>query len=317
MEEPMTTAIANQVDATARLAVKKKKQPFPYVLLIPALLVLVVLVVYPVVTLVITSFQKFGREQVFGKPPTWTGFSNYTTVLTDPDFYTMLGRSFVFMVAAVVLTMLLGTLIALLMMRLNKGFRLLVSIGLLLAWAMPVLAAVTVWGWIFDTQYGIVNYLLTQLTGQEWAGHSWLMEPFSFFVVLAVIIVWQAVPFVAFTLYAGLTQIPAEVTEAAQMDGASGVKRFFLIMMPYVRSIFVVLVVLSMIWDLRVFSQVYALQSIGGIAEKTSTLGVWIYSKGTAGGNFGLSAAAAVLMVIIMLVISFYYVRQTIAEEDN
>ena len=297
----------------------RRRRPnfFPHALLTPALIVLLVLVGWPVVKLVITSFQHFGREQAFGKPATWAGFQNYTKVLTDQSFWQMLERSFAFMAVAVFVTMVLGTLVALLMQRLSRGMRNLVSVGLLLAWAMPALTSVIVWGWMFDTDYGVINYLLTKVTGHNWVGHQWLLNPVSFFVVLGVILVWQGVPFIAFTMYAGLSQIDGEITEAAQIDGASGWQRFWQIHVPYVKQVIVVLVVLSVIWDLRVFAQVYALQGIGGIAEKTSTLGVWIYQKGSATGDYGLSAAAAVIMVIMMLAISFTYVRQTIEEDDQ
>jgi N,N'-diacetylchitobiose transport system permease protein len=290
---------------------------FPYALLVPSLLVLVALVGWPVVKLVITSFQHFGREQAFGKPPTWSGITNYQKIFTDRDFYIMLARSVGFMVAAVTITMVLGALVALLMQKLRRSMRLLVSLGLALAWAMPALTATIVWGWIFDTQYGVVNYVLTKITGNNWMGHSWLINPWSFFVVLTIIVVWQGVPFIAFTSYAGLSQIPHEVTEAAQIDGANARQRFFQVHVPYIRQILVVLVVLSVIWDLGIFAQVYALQGIGGIVEKTSTLGVWIYQKGTATGDYGVSAAAAVVMVFIMLAISFQWVRETIKEDEQ
>ena len=296
---------------------RRKVNLFPYVLMLPSLLLLVALVGWPVVKLAITSFQHFGREQAFGKPPTWSGVQNYTKVLTDPSFWQMLTRSVMFMVAAVFLTMVIGTLLALLMQRLHKGMRMLVSVGLLLAWAMPALTSVIVWGWMFDTDYGVVNYLMSKITGNNWMGHQWLIDPLSFFVVLGIIIVWQGVPFIAFTMYAALTQIDRDVTEAAQIDGASAWQRFWRIHVPYVRQVVVVLVVLSVIWDLRVFAQVYALQGIGGIAEKTSTLGVWIYQKGTASGDYGVSAAAAVIMVFMMLAIALPYVRQTLEEDDQ
>jgi len=252
-----------------------------------------------------------------GVPAEWVGFDNYVQVLTDVDgFWTVLARSFVLMVVWVALTMAIGTLVALLMMRLNKGFRLLVSVGLLLAWAMPPLAGTIVWGWLFDTEYGVVNNLLTKITGESWMGHSWLLNPIQFFLILTLIIVWGAVPFVAFTLYAGLTQVPGEVLEAAQLDGTSPFQRFRLIMVPYVRSIYTVLIVLSIIWDLRVFTQVYALQGIGGDREKTNTIGVYIYQMGMAQGHYGTAGAIAVIFVFIMLGISFYYVRRTVREED-
>ncbi|CPU63850.1 MULTISPECIES: carbohydrate ABC transporter permease [Cellulosimicrobium] len=297
---------------------KKRRPPIlPWTLLVPSLVVLGILVGYPLVRLVIMSFQEYERAQLMGQPAEWVGFDNYVQVLTDVDgFWTVLLRSFLFMVACVVLTMVLGTLIALLMMRLGKGFRLLVSVGLLLAWAMPALAATIVWGWIFDTQYGVINNLLTAITGDNWMGHSWLLNPLQFFLIATIVIVWGAVPFVAFTMYAGLTQIPGEVLEAAQLDGATPVQRFRLIMVPYVRSIITVLIVLSIIWDLRVFTQIYALQGVGGDRDKTNTIGVYIYQMGMAQGHYGLAGAISVIFVFIMLGISFYYVRQTVREEE-
>ncbi|WP_418277499.1 carbohydrate ABC transporter permease [Isoptericola jiangsuensis] len=294
----------------------KRPTLFPYALLAPAIAVLALLVAWPILRLIITSFQEYGRAQAFGAPPEWIGFDNYTEVLTSSEFYAVLARSFAFMVVAVAVTMALGTLVALLMMRLGRAMRLLVTVGLLLAWAMPALSSVMVWGWMFDTRSGVVNYLLTKITGDDWTGHSWLIDPLSFFLVLGLIVVWMGVPFIAFTMYAGLTQVPVDTLEAAQLDGANGRQRFFLIQVPFVRSIILVLVVLSVIWDLRVFAQVYALQGIGGLYEKTSTLGVWIYQKGTASGDFGFAAAAAVVMVFILLIISFSYVRQTLKEDD-
>ncbi|MBD5787163.1 sugar ABC transporter permease [Cellulosimicrobium terreum] len=304
--------------AKAPIPSKQRRRPvLPWTLLVPSLVVLGVLVGYPVVRLVVMSFQEYERAQLMGQPAEWVGFDNYVQVLTDFDgFWTVLLRSFVLMVVWVALTMVLGTLIALLMMRLGKGFRLLVSVGLLLAWAMPPLAATIVWGWIFDTQYGVINNLLTTITGNNWMGQSWLINPMLFFAVLTMIIVWGAVPFVAFTMYAGLTQVPGEVLEAAQLDGANPFQRFRLIMIPFVRSIITVLIVLSIIWDLRVFTQVYALQGVGGDRERTNTIGVYIYQTGMAQGHYGLAGAIAVLFVFIMLGISFYYVRQTVREEE-
>src|SRR3546814_6656286 len=165
-----------------------------------------------------------------------------------------LSRSLAFAAVCVVLTMVLGILIALLMRRLGTVLRTLVSIGLLLAWAMPPLSATIVWGWIFDTQYGVLNHILSRWLGLPFEGHSWLLAPESFFLVATVIIVWGAVPFVAFTVYAGLTQVPDEVMEAAQLDGAGGAKRFFLVVMPYLRPILPLVPILTVLWDLRFFT---------------------------------------------------------------
>ena len=287
----------------------------PYALLTPALIVLALITGWPLIQLLVMSFQEFGRAQVFGAPPGFVGVDNYVEILTDPAFWQVLGRSVGLAAASVVATMVLGVLIALLMKRLGTALRTLVSVGLLLAWAMPPLSATIVWGWIFDTQYGVLNYMLTNWFGLDFTGHSWLIEPLSFFFVAAVIIVWGAIPFVAFTVYAGLTQVPDEVMEAAQLDGAGGVKRFFFVVVPYIRPILVIVTILQVIWDLRVFTQIYALQSIGGIAEQTNTLGVYIYRVSLGSGDFGVGGAISVIVVLMLSVLSIFYVRRSVREE--
>jgi N,N'-diacetylchitobiose transport system permease protein len=288
----------------------------PYALLTPALIVLAAITGWPLVQLLIMSFQEFGRAQIFGAPPEFVGLDNYAEVLTDAAFWEVLARSLVFTAVCVLGTMVLGILVALLIKRLGTVLRTLVSVGLLLAWAMPPLAATIVWGWIFDTQYGVLNYALVHWFGQtQFEGHPWLIEPLSFFFVATIIIVWGAVPFVAFTVYAGLTQVPDEVLEAAQLDGAGGVKRFTLVIVPYIRSILIIVTILQVIWDLRVFTQIYALQSIGGLAEQTNTLGVYIYRVSLGSGDFGTGGAISVIVVLLLSGLSIFYVRRNIKEE--
>jgi N,N'-diacetylchitobiose transport system permease protein len=289
----------------------------PYSLLTPALIVLAAITGWPLIQLIVTSFQEFGRAQVFGAPPAWVGFENYLDVLTDPVFYGVLVRSLLFAAACVIITMLAGTLIALMLTRLPKAFRILLTVGMLLAWAMPALTATVVWGWMFDTAYGVVNYVLVNWLGMdEFFQHSWLIDPLSFFLVAGVIIVWGAIPFAAFTLYAGLTQVPDEVLEAAQLDGAGGFKRFRLIIFPYLKPIFLIVTILQIIWDLRVFTQIFVLQDIGGIRALTNTLGVYIYQTSIAGGDFGQGGAIAVITAIVVMSVSIYYVRQVTKEEE-
>ena len=300
-----------------RMSAAKRRSGFvPYLLLAPATVVLAVVVGWPLIQLFVISFQDFGRAQVFGAPAPFIGVDNYTKVLTDPAFWNVLLRSLLFCLVNVVVTMVGGTLIALLMTRLGTFFRVLMSVGLLLAWAMPALTATIVWGWMFDTSYGVVNFVLTNGFGLDFHTHSWLIQPLSFFLVATLIVVWGAIPFVAFTVYAGLTQIPEEIIEAAQLDGASSTQRFRLIIFPYLRSIFLVVTILQVIWDLRVFTQIYALQGIGGIREQTSTLGVYIYQVALGSGEYGIGGAIAVITVFIMMAISLYYVRQSLKEEQ-
>ncbi len=317
----MTTTLISPEQASSAAPAptkrKKRRDGTPLVLLLPALIMLVVFIGWPLLQLIIMSFQKYGREQIFGAPPSFVWFDNYIKVLTDSEFWVVLGRSFGLMVVCAAATMVFGVAIALMMKSLGKVMRTVVSVGLLLAWAMPALTGTIVWGWIFDTSYGLVNYLLTQITGQNWIGHSWLSDPLSFFGVAAIIITWGAIPFVAFSTYAGLSQVPDEVLEAASLDGSSAWQRFRFIVLPYVRSILVVLLILQVIWDLRVFAQIYALQTVGGIRADTNTIGVYIYSVSMATGDLGSGGAISVLLVIILLAISAYYIRTMLKEDES
>jgi N,N'-diacetylchitobiose transport system permease protein len=295
----------------------KSRKNLGWLLLVPASAVLALVIGWPLINLITLSFQEFGRAQVFGADPEFIGFENYSNILTDDGFWQVLNRSLVFAAVVVVSTMVVGTLVALLMNFVPKRIKVLVQIGLLVAWAMPQLTAVIVWGWMFNTEYGVFNYLLSQIPGVDFYGHSWLSNPISFFGVAALIITWQSVPFVALTIYAGLTQIPKEMIEAAWLDGASGWQRFKDLTFPLLRPIFTIVIILQIIWDLRVFTQIYALQGLGGLREETNTLGVYIYLTSLGSGEFGLGGAIAVVMVVLMSAVSAFYIKRTLEDMDN
>jgi N,N'-diacetylchitobiose transport system permease protein len=286
----------------------------PNAQLVPTLVAIGVGLGYPLVRLVVMSTQEFGRRQQFGAPAPYVGTDNYAEIFGNPTFWDVLWRSLIFCAVNVVLTVGLGTLLALLLERLGTVMRTGLSVALLLAWATPALTATIVWQWIFDARYGVVNWLLVKL-GADYEGHSWLSEPLSFFFVAGLIVVWMGVPFVAFTLYAGMTQIPGEVMEAAAIDGAGGWQRFRDVTWPALKPIFVVLTALSTLWDLRVFTQVFVLQRAGGIVRETNTLGVYAFRQ-AGGDNFGLGAAVAVVMVGITLLLTVFHLRQMFRQEE-
>jgi N,N'-diacetylchitobiose transport system permease protein len=286
----------------------------PYALLVPTLVALGAGLGYPLVRLVVISTQEFGRRQQFGAPAPYVGADNYAEIFSDPYFWDVLWRSLLFCAVNVTLTMVLGTLLALLLERLGTVMRSGLSLALLMAWATPALTATIVWQWIFDARYGVVNWLLSRLGG-DFEGHSWLSEPLSFFFVGTLVVVWMGVPFVAFTVYAGMTQISGEVIEAAAIDGAGPWQRFRDITWPALKPIFVVLVALSTLWDLRVFTQVFVLQQAGGIVRETNTLGVFAYRQGGS-GDYGMGAAVAVVMVGITLLLTLVHLRQMFRQEE-
>ncbi|MFT4258790.1 carbohydrate ABC transporter permease [Microbacterium sp.] len=301
-------------------AVQRRKQRREnsggWALLSPSVIILAVMVGYPAGVMIYQSFTNYSiKNKVQGTWADFIGFDNYIEVFTASDFLAVLARSLGLMVVMSALIIVLGVSIAALMRSLGKAWRTTVSIGLLLAWAMPPLAATVVWGWIFDTQYGLVNYVLNTITGSsDFTNHSWLADPWTFFVVLIIIVVWQGVPFVAFTTYSALGQVPDEVLEASSLDGATGFRRFREIVFPHIRSVLTVVLVLQIIWNLRIFTQVYGLQSRGGVASETNVLGTYLFRQGV--GEFGVTSAIGVLMVILLLGLSWGYVRTTLKEEE-
>jgi N,N'-diacetylchitobiose transport system permease protein len=287
----------------------------PYVLIIPVVAVLVLAMGYPLVWQLITSTQQFGLAQQFGQAAPFVGLENYITLATDPYMWTVVGRSLLFCAACAAITMIIGTLLALLMNVVARWVRVVLQITLLLAWAMPVVAAMTVWTWLFNLRSGVINWMLSAI-GLPFHGHNWLIDPLSFFGVALIIVVWMSVPFVAFSIYAGLTQVSEEIVEAAQIDGANARQRFFGITVPIIRPVISIVLLLQVIWDLRVFTQIKLLQTAGSVKGETNLLGTYIYQLGTGSSNFGLASAVSVFVLVLTIAISAFYVRGMLKEDE-
>jgi N,N'-diacetylchitobiose transport system permease protein len=210
--------------------------------------------------------------------------------------------------------MLIGVALAVLMTKIGRAARITLQVCMLLAWGTPVLATMTVWQWLFDSQYGVVNWLLAKPLGAEgMANHSWIIEPLSFYFVATVIVVWMSVPFVVFSVYAGLLQVPGECVEAAQLDGASAWQRFRHLSLPLIRPVLFVVALLQIIWDLRVFTQIYVLQRAGAPTRETHLLGTYIYSLSK---EFSMAGAMATIMLLITLGLTGFYIRRMLREEE-
>lgn len=296
---------------------EKKRDLLPYALLVPATVLILLVLGYPIFRMITLSFQEAKLRNITKGNTPWNGVSNYTAIFSDPVFWQVVIRTLIFTVVCVVATVVLGILLTLLVNRLGNKMRLLVTVGLLLAWATPVVTATQIWQWIFDTQYGLVNWALTSIGLDQFKNYSWLASPLSLLTVAAVVVVWGALPFVVLTLYAGLTQIPAELYESAEVDGASAWMRFRAITLPLLAPILTILAALSTIWDFRVFTQVYILQKSGGVTSETNTLGIYSYRTSFSGNNFGQGAAISVVMVVLLAGLSVWYVRRMVKEVEG
>ena len=296
--------------------IRRRRKPIvPYLLVGAPITVLLLGMGYPFIRQIITSFQGFGMAQQFGAPAEWVGFDNYIAIFSDPRFISVLWRSLLFCVITSALIVVIGLLIALLMRSVHGWVKIVMQVTLLLAWATPVIASATVFRWLFNDRTGVVNYLLVQLGFDGMANHAWFSRPFTFFVVAVLLIVWMGVPFVAMSLYAGLTQVPEEILEAARIDGASSRQILWRIIMPLVKPVLAIVLLLQFIWNLRVFAQIRLLQDGGAPISDTNLLGNFIFELGMGRQNFGQAAAVSIIVLLLTILISAPYVRSLMKED--
>jgi N,N'-diacetylchitobiose transport system permease protein len=301
-------------DRRPRRRARLRPRLTPYLLLVPALVPIAVALGYPLVRQFVISFQEFGLAQQFGRPAEWIGLENYRSLLTDSYVWGVIVRSIVFCLVNAGLTMVIGVALAVLMTKVGRAARITLQVGMLLAWGTPVLATMTVWQWLFDSQYGVVNWVLAEPLGMEsMRYHSWLIQPMSFYAVATVIVVWMSVPFVVFTVYAGFLQVPEDAMEAAQLDGANAWQRLWLLAIPMVKPVLFVVALLQVIWDLRVFTQIYVLQRAGAPTRETHLLGTYIYSLAK---EFSMAGAMATIMLVITLGLTVFYIRRMLRQEE-
>jgi N,N'-diacetylchitobiose transport system permease protein len=288
----------------------------PYWLILPVLITVGAILGYPLYSLIRLSFQRYGLFELIQHKGASVGFRNYSSVLHDTVFWHTVLRTIVFTIANVGLTMVIGTLIALLLVRVSPIVRVLLTSVLVLVWSMPAVVAVQVWYWMTNFQNGIVNYVLTQLHVGDYFQHDWYATPFSQLGLVTTLIVWGAVPFVVVTVYAGLAQVPDELVEAAEIDGARPWRVFADVTFPILKPIFLILTSLSIIWDFAVFTQPFLLIGQSNINTSNYVMGVYLFEEGYFKSDFGRGAAISLLMLFMVAAMSVVYVRKMVRLGD-
>jgi N,N'-diacetylchitobiose transport system permease protein len=154
-----------------------------------------------------------------------------------------------------------------------------------------------------------------QLGLEQFQGYAWFAQPSTFFMVATMVIVWMSVPFVAMSLYAGLTQVSEEVLEAARLDGARPAQILRHILLPLVRPVLAIVLLLQIIWDLRVFAQIRLLQDAGAPISETNLLGNFIYELGIGSQDFSGAAAVSIFVQLLTVLLAAPYVRSLMKED--
>jgi len=282
----------------------------PYLLIAPTVLVLLAVQGWPLLKLFILSLQNLTQRNLFtGTTPEWYGLRNYQAILSDGFFWKVVGRTVAFTVVNVFLTVFLGTLLALLMRRMSRWARQILTVTLICVWAMPTLVSTLIFNWMTDYSFGVLNWLISLIPGVDFVHHDWFGNPIEGFGVITAIVVWGALPFVAITLYAGLTQVPRELEEAATVDGANPRQVFRAVTYPILRPIYIIVTTLSVIWDFQVFNQVWVAR-YSKPEPSYFTLGIYSFTRSFGVNEYSLGSAIAVVTVLMLVFFTFFYLRQ-------
>ncbi|MFI2609266.1 carbohydrate ABC transporter permease [Kitasatospora sp. NPDC018619] len=287
----------------------RRRRP-PLLLLLPAAVILIPLVAYPIYQLGLLSVLDFGQAQASGGAPTsFVGLGNYTKILQDEQFWTVLFQTIGFAAFCVVATLAVGAALAVLLTKVGRWPRLVLTTAAMAAWAAPAMTGSTVWSFLFDTNLGLVNHTLEGLGLSGFHEFNWFYDKWTAFLIVGAVVVWHSFPFVMVTLYAGIRAIPEEIMEAAALDGANTWTTFRRITAPMLRPILTIVVIQSVIWDFKVFTQIYVMTEGGGIAGQNLVLNVYAYQKAFASSQYGLGAAIGVIMLLILVIPTVLYIR--------
>ncbi|WEV63911.1 sugar ABC transporter permease [Bifidobacterium sp. ESL0732] len=275
----------------------------------PTTLVLFALVLYPFLYGIYVSFFKTNLINKW----TFVGLSNYKQMLSGSDFWKTLLLTLVFTVGVVVGHFALGFLFANI---LNKKFRgrTLFRVLLLLPWLLPEVVAANVFKWILHPTNGVLNYWMVKLHLLS-KPISWLGNPKTAMAVVIFICIWKGFPLVMLQILAGLQTIPAELQEAARVDGANDRQVFWKITLPALKPTLIVALVLDTIWWFKHVTIIWLLTQ-GGPGTSTTTIAVDIYKQAFQYFHFGPASALAVIVFAICLVINYVYKKALNNEED-
>ncbi len=285
---------------------KKYNWIYPYLLILPALFIMVGVVFIPVGKAIITSFMN--NDLRYPMKTAFIGLENYIEILTkDSQFWPSLGRTFVWVVLGVGFQFFFGFILALLLNHKFKGRGIVRSLSML-PWVMPGVVIGLVWRWLYDGDYGVVNDLMMKLH-MIVNGIPFLAQMDTAFPAVVVTVIWQGIPFFALMILAALQGVSMEMYEAADIDGATFFQKLSHVTLPSIKNTIYVTLMLRVIW---VTNSVDIIQNMtsGGPAYATQTISVFVYQKAQI-LNLGYASALAVLMSVLLLLVAIPYLNST------
>jgi len=295
-----------------RLSLRQQDARTAWLLIIPSLVVILGVTLWPIISTFILSF--YNAPTGINQTRTFVGLGNYLEMLKDQTFWETIGRTLHFTVVSVGLELILGLAIAQLIHSRPWGWKFL-RFSLIIPWAVPTIVNGAMWRWIYSADFGALNGLLMQL-GLIQHYIPWLTLPDMAMNLVIVADIWHTMPFVALILQAALATLPEELDEAAAVDGASAWQRFWQIRLPLLRPAILVALIARAVDAFRVFDIVYIITS-GGPASKTITITYLTYLNSFSYGKQGIGAALSFLISIFTLIMAFIFIRVLYRPEET
>ncbi|MEV6965959.1 sugar ABC transporter permease [Hamadaea sp. NPDC051192] len=283
---------------------------FGFLLTLPAVVLFSAIVLYPLIGSLTTSLF---QQSLVIPGRSFVGLDNFRHVLDD-QFWPVLRNTLVFTVFSTACPFILGFALALALNTRLPG-RAVLRGAFLFPWVIPGVVVSFAWLWIFNANYGLLNGVLVQL-GLIDAPVSWLGDPTTAMAAIIVAKTWASFPWIMVMLLAGLQTVPATLHEAAAMDGAGTLRRFWHITLPHLRGIIGIVVLLEVIWNFQHFDMIYVLTG-GGPAGATTTFAVAVYETAFKGFDLGRAGALGALWLLLLLVLVVGYVRLAEREEKR
>lgn len=289
----------------------KKKSIYPYLLVAPAVLIILCVVFVPVINALRMSFQNYDLRKP--KDIAFIGLGNYVALFKDALFWKSLVKTILWVLFGVGFQFVFGFILALFLNRSFRGRGVIRAVSLI-PWVTPGVLIGLMWRWMYDGNYGVINDILQKLHITH-DNIAFLAQPRSAFPAVILTIVWQGIPFFALMILAALQGIPHELYEAADIDGATGLQKLFRVTVPSIKNTIMITLLLRVIWVANSVDVIFNMTE-GGPAYATQTLSVYVFNKANV-LNLGYASAMAIMLAILLCSVAIPYLIVTFRGEDK
>mgnify|MGYP006286696029 FL=1 len=289
-----------------------RKKYLPYLFIMPAVIFMLLIVAYPI----LLTFKSSLFHEVLIRPwegVEFIGMDNFVSLVKNQEFWSSLKRTTIWTVSSVLGKTLIGLSIALLLNQKFK-FRGFYRTLILIPWVTPQVVSAIIWRWVYNGEYGMLNYVLMKL-GLINTGVSWLGHKTTAFIAAVINDLWIGIPFMIVVFLSGLQGIPDELYEAAKVDGANRLQRLCKITLPQLKPVFLTATILSIIWTFNSFNIIWVLTK-GGPVNATETLVIKTYKEAFGKFDIGMGSTYAVTTFILLMIFSLFYWRMFSKEDE-